>query len=251
MQFEQLILIFARVAGFMFAAPIFSSPSIPGRIKASIAMIISILIFPYVDVINIDLGPYMLRFLIYIFSELAIGIILGTVSEFFFSAVRFAGEFIGRQIGFAMVNVLDPQTQQQVSILGFWNYLVAIMVFLSINGHHVFFKAIAQSFDYIKLSEFRLSEQLFEQILSLLSYIFIIGLQISLPLLTTMLIITVALGFVAKAVPQIQVFMLSFPLKILGGLLTYVFFIPLFSAFLVYVYNKLGEELMLCMKYMI
>ena len=246
-QFKLFLLVFFRVGGILIFAPPFNYKTIPVQLKIALILIISIIIFPVVSgtfteaansslrlpkdvtsniLLEKDTGSSLLLrdslnifgIAVSILRELAIGMVLGFASQMVFAGAKLAGEIISVQMGFGMANVFDPQSGQQNTVIAELNNLVALMIFLSLNGHHWFLSATTQSFSSIPLSGFKYSETLAQQIFSLFGDMFVISLKISAPVLTVLLISSVILGIISRVVPQFNILMMSFPIKITVGL---------------------------------
>ncbi|MEM3112633.1 MAG: flagellar biosynthetic protein FliR, partial [Candidatus Anstonellales archaeon] len=136
-----------------------------------------------------------------------------------FIGVQFAGELIGNQMGFGMANILDPQSGLNSPVISQFQYFVAVMIFLSIDGHHWFFRALAQSFQILSPGEIFLQGGLFKHFVDLSGKVFQIGIKIIAPIMAILIFTQLALGIVARMVPQINLLISSFPLTIGLGLI--------------------------------
>ena len=143
--FKVFILILIRVSVVLFLFPIFGSRVFPPLAKAGLALIVTMTLLPIVNLNNFNFPENTISILLLIISELMIGLILGLFARLFFSAAQLAGHIISFQMGFGMINVLDPQTGAQVSILDQIAYWVVIIVFLLLNGHHILISSMADS----------------------------------------------------------------------------------------------------------
>lgn len=132
------------------------------------------------------------------------------------------------QIGFGMVNVLDPTMNSQVPLTGNFIYILATLFFLIIDGHHILLSALYKSYSLLPIGGFVFSETLVDNMLSIFIEVFIIGFKISIPVIAAVLLAEVALGILSKTVPQMNVFVVGMPLKIGIGLMTLLFMMPVF-----------------------
>ena len=153
-------------------------------------------------------------------------------------------------MGFAIANVMDPATSAQVPILAQFNNLFAVVIFLSLNVHHVFISAIYESFQVVPFFSFQLSGGLMEQVMTLVRNMFVTGIKIGAPIVAVMLITTVALGVIARTVPQMHIFIVGMPLKILVGLVFLMIVTPYFLSALKDIFHDLGNTLYVLMKLM-
>jgi flagellar biosynthetic protein FliR len=128
------------------------------------------------------------------------------------------GQLVGFQTGFAIVNILDPQSGSQVSILGNMAYLVAITLFLILNGHHILLSAMRESFAIINPGSLGLNRQIFQEIMQVSGDMFVIALRIGAPAIAALLFVSVAFGLITKLIPQMNVMIVLFPIKIVIGL---------------------------------
>lgn len=245
-QYEIFLLVFVRVTGIFVIAPVFSRNNIPNIMKIGFAFLISILIFNFVEVKNVSFSEYQLIGLI--IKELIIGILIGFVAYLFFSALYVAGQLIDMQVGFGMVNVFDPQQKTQVPITGNFLYIIAILIFLITNQHHILIKAVASSYKIVPIGTFILNNLLIDQMINVFTEIFVIGFKISSPILATIFLTNVLLGILARTMPQMNVFMLGMPLKIVVGIVTLIVMMPLFVSIFQYIFDNMYKEIFILLK---
>ncbi len=217
-QFKIFFLILIRVSVVLFLFPIFGGNMLPVLAKAGFALLLSFIFFP---VIHVDPGLFPsrpLQFLILVASELIIGLCLGMTVRLFFGGVQLAGQMVGFQMGFAIINVMDPQTGRQVSIIDQIGYWVALLVFLSLNGHHTFISALGESFELVDVGVITLKRGFFPHMLSMASDLFLIAVKIGAPAIAALLFTSAAFGISAKFAPQMNILIAAFPVKIIVGL---------------------------------
>ena len=229
-QFKAFILILIRVSVVLYMFPVFGSTMFPNLAKAGLALAFSMVLFPVVQ-INLQFFPEnIVEFMMLMVSEFFIGMVLGLSVRMFFAAVEVAGQMIGFQMGFAVINVFDPQTGSQVSIVDQIGYLVIVLVFLSLNGHHALINALTESFQIVDIGLFSLKEGLFEQIISISAQMFVLAVKIGAPAIIALLFTSTAFGICAKFAPQMNVLIAAFPIKIVVGLLFLGLFFQLSAA---------------------
>jgi flagellar biosynthetic protein FliR len=131
-------------------------------------------------------------------------------------------------MGFSVANVIDPMTSQMSSVITELQYLIAMLVFLTVNAHHLFFQAIIQSYALLAPLSFHFSGQLMQFIFDTSRDIFVIALKISAPIMAVMIFTNVGLGVMARTVPQMNIFIVGFPLQISLGLIFLGITAPLF-----------------------
>jgi flagellar biosynthesis protein FliR len=241
--FYGMLLIFLRVAAIVFSAPLFDSGSIPVYFKAALALSVSVLLLPTVSsrVSVIDLS--LMELVLGIIAEIGVGIAIGLSAKLLFTGIQLAGQIAGYQMGFAVANVVDPSTSAHIPILGQIYNLTAMLLFLSINAHHMFFSALVDSYTIIPPLSVHVGPQLVEMMMKLASGMFIIAIRVGAPLIVVMLLTTVGFGIVARTVPQIHIFIVAMPLKILLGLVFMIVIAQHMSAFLIDLFASYGRSL--------
>ncbi len=218
-----------RVSGFFVTAPFFGYRAVPKSIKIPIVLTLAYTVGPLVT----GLGPVRPDSLWQIggwaVSELAIGAIIGFGFSALFIAVRMAGDLIGLQMGFAIVNVIDPNSTEQVSLIGEFKFIVAMLILLVIDGHHLMITALLDTYRLIPIGTAHFGDNAFNQIVRLTATVFVTAVKIGAPIMITLLLTDVALGIVARTVPQMNIFIVGFPLKIGIGFLILGLSLPLLA----------------------
>lgn len=228
-EIEIFILILARTSALIFLFPIFGSQSIPLPAKVGLCFFIAVLIFPLMDGTLGPIPKQVIPFLMMLSKEVLVGLILGFVATTLFAGIQVAGQLAGMQMGFGIVNAIDPQTQQNMSVIAHFQTLVATMIFLTLDGHLFFLSGIKKSFEVIPIFGLSLSPSLFDEIMLIGAGIFVAGIKIGAPVIAALLLTSVALGIMAKVFPQMNVFFVGMPLKIGLGIIVIVLSLPLFS----------------------
>ncbi len=221
------ILVLVRVSGIVSTAPIFGDSNVPNQIKVAISLAFALILHPFVPPITVSLNNVS-HYLLLVAGELLIGLVLGMVGQILFAAVQFAGELTGLQMGLGMANVMDPQTEQQISIIAQFEYVIAAMVFLAMDAHHVVIQAMVHSYTFLTPGTIDLSKGLVQEIISLSAGIFALGLQLGAPLIVSLFLANIIMGFMARAVPQMNIFVVGFPFSILLGLVLLGIGMPFF-----------------------
>ncbi len=155
------------MSGLFSTMPVFGSNSVPVQAKVGLIAVTSFIVFSVATLPPIDLTISIWKLAIMLAGELAIGLTIGFATQLIFTAVQLSGQIIGFQMGFAIVNVMDPTTNSQVSITSQFQSLVALLIFLSINGHHWLISAASASFDIIPILGFVPSKGLVEMMVLL------------------------------------------------------------------------------------
>jgi flagellar biosynthetic protein FliR len=239
---ELFLLIFVRMTGLFVIAPIFGR-NMPTYVKIGIALASAILMANVVKVDHvIEINGYLL-YAFYIIKEFIVGVVIGFVAYALFTSIYVAGQIIDMQIGFGMVNVFDPVTNIQVPITANLYYMVAMLIFLATNGHHVLIKALYQSFKLVPITSAGIGPNMKDNIIGVFQQMFSIGFKIAAPILAAILIADVVLGIISKTIPQMNVFVLGMPLKILVGIVLIMITIPAFIYIITMISDKMNIEI--------
>ncbi len=224
-----VVLSFMRVSGFVFSAPVLGSKVVPGAIKVWFSLAIALVLAP---VIKLDAGMVSLgdfRFFILAGREVLLGILIGFVCSLFVQGVEFAGHLVGLQMGFAASTLFDPLSRNQVSVIGRFQALLALVLFLLMNGHHVMLSTLAESYKALPPSVGGFSPVAGRNLITLTSGVFTLAVRISVPVLISLLMVETGLALLAKTVPQMNIFIVGFPVKIALGLTVLALSIPYFT----------------------
>ena len=208
-------LIGLRIAGVMSFAPFFTSTSFPPRIKAAFTFVLTALLYPLCRVPASPLTPGGWAGIV--LSETIVGVAIGLSLQFIFEGVLVAGQVGGFQLGFSLVNVIDPQTNVETPVLSTFHQLFALLLFLQMNVHHWILHGIVKSFDYVPVGSAVMSAGMMKELFHDAAAMFLVGIQIAAPLLFATVVIDVTVGFLSKASPQLPAILLSIPMKSLAG----------------------------------
>ena len=238
---DVFLLIFVRVLAFFMYLPIISSMNIPMQVRITVAVCLSAVIFSSGTVTAGFYDDTITGYIMLIAHEFITGVFLGYILYFIFAAVLYAGQIIDYMIGFAMVNVLDPMTQIQVPIVGNLLYLLVSVMIVITGGVHSFVHAFFYTYQILPIGVGSLvgNAPLAWYALMLLTNFLLMGVKIALPIIASLMVIDAALGILVKTVPQMNVFIVGMPMKILIGLiLLFTILIPSFG----FVFNQLFEN---------
>lgn len=236
---ELFLLIFVRMTGLFVTAPIFGRKNIPVYLKIGFAFTTAILMASVIKVDHIIATDSFLIYAGYIIKEFIVGVVIGYVAYIVFTSIYVAGQIIDMQIGFGMVNVYDPISNIQVPVTANLYFILAMIIFLVTNGHHVLIKALFQSFNLVPLGTAGIGPKMLDNIIGVFQQLFSIGFRIAAPIVAAVLITDVVLGIISKTIPQMNVFILGMPLKILIGLIIIMITIPAF----IYIVTMLTDNI--------
>ncbi len=224
------MLVFIRVSIIMMFIPVFGSPVVPWITKMGFCGFLALIVASSLntDVSGLGNGELFMSIVTDFLMATAVGLII----RFIFDGIQLAGEYISYQMGLTVMNVIDPLSNTQISIISQLKQLLALLIFFIINGHHYLIKAMVSSFEYIPVGSHVVSKEFLKEIIIISSRIFLIALKLSSPILVAMFVTNVAMGIIARAMPQINIFMLSFPIYIGLCLIIMGIFIPFILKFI-------------------
>jgi flagellar biosynthesis protein FliR len=250
-QVEAFILVLLRVSAIVVTIPVISDQSVPVRVKAALSIMITLIIFPVVLPKIPEPSNYQLLILLYrMAGEVMIGLIIGFAARLIFAGIQMAGDMIGFQMGLSIANVIDPMTSDQVSIITELQYLIAMLLFLAVDAHHIFFSALIQSYSILSPLTFHFSGQLMQLIFDFSKEMFVIAVKLGAPLMAVMIFSNVGLGIVARTVPQINVFIVGMPLQIAIGLIFLGLTAPLYIKLTQGLFGNLEAKIIHLLRFM-
>ncbi|HKJ98041.1 MAG TPA: flagellar biosynthetic protein FliR [Desulfotignum sp.] len=217
-QFKTYLMVLMRISIILFMFPVFSSNAFPAMLKTGFAMVLSLVLY---SVVPVDLTRFpedAVSTGLMIGAEFLIGLTLGLCLRIFLGSIQLAGQIIGFQMGFAMINVVDPQTGANVSIMDQLGYWVGVVIFLVLNGHHVMISALVDSFTLVPLGFFMMPQPMLAKMMELMAHLFLLAVKIGAPVIAALMFVSAAFGLVAKFSPQMNVMIVAFPVKIIVGL---------------------------------
>jgi flagellar biosynthetic protein FliR len=247
-QLQMFFLVFLRLGAILMSIPIFGGKNIPFVFKAGLAISVSVILFPILEIEALPHHLEALPFGIGILTEIMLGVMIGLSVNLIFAGVQLAGQLIGYQMGFAIANVMDPQTGNQASILAGLQNMTALLLFLAFNAHHWFLRTLVDSFKLVPIFDFKISSSMAEHFFRLAGNMFIIAVKVAAPVMAALLVTSVCLGLVARTVPKMNVFLVGMPLKIGLGLLFVAFSLPYLASFLKQIFLGLGDGILLILK---
>jgi flagellar biosynthetic protein FliR len=226
LQLQIFLLVFIRIAAVFMTAPIISSSNVPAMVKIGLAFLVAFIIYPVLPH-DIQLPREVLSYGLIAINQVMLGVILGYASYLIFTAIQLSGQIIDLQMGFGIVNVMDPMSNTQVSVIGQFEFILGVLIFLSINGHHMLFQAMVDSFRIVPLLNVGITEATANKLADLFFNVFVIAFKIAGPATLALLLTNVTLGFIARSIPQMNVFMVGLPLNIIVGLVAVMMSLPI------------------------
>ena len=225
--FLALFLIFLRVTSFFIMTNVFFPKGTPNTLKAMFSLIFAFALLGGIDYTSIQEVTSNYFLIIYMFFEVANGIILGLISNIAFEVVLMAGSLIDVHIGLSMVNTIDPNSETNTTITGNLLHYVALVIFFIVDGHHMLIKSLIESFILLPIGKGLLYGDTMMTMIEIIANYFVIGLKIALPIVLIILLADVCMGLISRAVPQINVMILGLPVKMLIGIIAISISLPI------------------------
>lgn len=227
-----------RISVVLFLLPFFGGNSIPKPVKATLVLVLSLAVWPQLSFPGTLFPAHGIDMALMFIGELLLGLILGLLVNILFGAVQFGGQIIGFQMGFAMVNVMDPITGVSNAVTAHFLYMCTMLTFLVLNGHLFLLEAVGMSFEYIPPGGLLLTPTLANHIFEFSNLMFVLAIKIAAPVMAALFLIDLSLALISRAAPQMHVLVLGFPVKISVG---FFFLGFLFSIMTLYVTDFLRE----------
>lgn len=237
------LLVLLRASGLFLIAPIFSDNTIPKSIRVGMVIILSGIIVSALNHPEIQSITSLWELTGLAIKEIMIGFVIGITFKFIFMGIKTGGGILGYQLGFAMVSLPDVDTSGQVSIIARFWVLIATLIFLVINGHHMVITALVDSYRAIPVGMASMTAPVSEILIKCSGYVFIIAIKLAAPITVTLFLTDVSLGLISKVMPSMNVFFVGFPIKVGVGLATVAMSLPLFAYILENFVNLLDSEM--------
>lgn len=242
-QWSVLFLMFVRITALVTVLPFFSWRGVPALAKIGFSAVLAYLLFLVQSPASQPLQDHFFLHILAAGSEVLFGLALGFAVMLIFAAIRIGGQLIDMQAGLMMSSIFDPQAGSHVTLFGQFYYLFAIVFYMSVNGHHMLFAALARSFDLVPPGGTVFQASLVPHFMHLFFQMFVIAFQLAAPVVMVLIFSDLALGLISKTVPQLHVFMVGMPLK--AGVALFIIYIifPYFAQVLETVFTQLHGNL--------
>ncbi len=218
-----------RIGGFFVVAPFWGHRVLPAKVKIPVALTLAVSVGPLVSTLAPVSPDSLWTAGGWAIHEIVIGALIGFGFATLFWAVRMAGDLVGLQMGFAIVNVIDPNATGQVSLIGEFKYILALLILLVLDGHHLMITSLVDSYRLVPMASGQFGSSAYDQIVRLTATIFVTSIKIGAPMMIALLLTDVSLGIVSRTVPQMNIFIVGFPVKIGIGLLILAASLPLLA----------------------
>jgi len=209
------VLIGLRIGALMSMAPFFGDEGLSVRSKAALTVTFTILLLPVhrPQIIPVTIGGWLQAAV----GETILGLSMALAVNLVFEAARLAGQIMGFQLGYSLVNIIDPQTSVDTPVMSVFTYTFALLIFLQLNVHHWILRGLAHSYEVVAPGQAVLTLSGTSALLHGAVGLWRAAVQISAPLVATALTIDVLLAFVAKASPQLPVLLVGMAIKAMAG----------------------------------
>ena len=232
---------FVRIFALIMVAPITGEKEVPSRIKIGLAILI-VIVLPLPQLDN-NLTIYSLMGIWIIAQQIMIGIIIGFTIQLTFMAVRFSGELIGMQMGLGIATFYDPIGGPSTSVLSRLINIIALLIFLSLDGHLWLLYGLANSFNIIPIGLSPLRQNGYLELIEISGLLFTNGIMLALPLMTLLLIINLSLGLLNRITPQLSIFVVGYPLTLFCGLIMLSYLISSLPSFIEFILEQIFSSI--------
>ncbi len=216
-EFLSFLLTLARISIVLFLFPIFDSRSVPRTVKGALCLLLSLALWPVVALSGISMPAHPFDLLLLVIGEVILGLVLALAVNCFFAGIQSGGEILAMQMGFSMIQFADPVSGRTTGLVANFLYMITSLLFLAFNGHLMLIHAFAYTFQALPAGELFLSTDLMNDMIKLVSTVFIFAVRLAAPVMVVLMMAEAALGLMNRAAPQIHVMEVGFPLKISVG----------------------------------
>ncbi len=227
----------ARILGLFSTGPIFSNIGIPQNVRVLVGIAITLAIVPTLPAMPATPAASWVGLAILV-QQVVIGALLGISLRIAFVAVELAGDLIGLQMGLSFAVFYDPTNSGQTAVVTEFFSLLAVLLFLSLNGHLLMLSLLAQSFTLLPVSIVPFAAKGYSVLLAWATTMFVAGVLLSLPLIAALLIANIAMGVLSRVAPQLNLFAVGFPVTIVAGFVVVAISLPYFAAALANLYEQ-------------
>ncbi|MDL2285321.1 flagellar biosynthetic protein FliR [Desulfovibrio sp. OttesenSCG-928-F07] len=215
--FFGFVLTFIRVSLLIFLMPFFGGESIPMQVKALVCLIFTIAIWPAQGIPGEFFPAHPMNLVLLVAGELVLGMSLALMVNFIFAGIQLGGQIIGFQMGFSMLSLADPATNQQLVVTSFLANSVGMAVFLALDGHLFLLHGLMSSFELMPPGSLFIDSHAVFDMVKLSAQMFVLAVKVAGPVLASLFMVELALALMAKTAPQMNLLAMGFPIKIAVG----------------------------------
>lgn len=229
---ETFLFIFLRFTGMIIVSPVFGRKNLPPILRIGFCLIMSIIIMLLLPQSQYTQSHHLFVFAINAIKEIALGMVMGYITLVVFSIAIGAGQIIDMQIGFGMSGFFDQQMGMQIAITGNFLNIILLLVFFATDGHHKLIQIMFGSFELIAPGKVLFNISAVQMLVLYFGWFMILVIQVAMPIIAVSILTELALGVIVKTMPQMNVFVVGIPLKIILGLVVMMLFLSAFVMFL-------------------
>jgi flagellar biosynthetic protein FliR len=228
--------------------PLYSVQSVPAITKVLLALLLALILFPIVGWQKLGAGWQSELLLGFIIKEVLTGLMLGYLTRLMFFTISSAGEMVSVSMGLSSAQLFNPALNHSSTSLEQFKTLLASLIFLSINGHHIFLQGLVTSFSALPIHDVPFRGLNLQQIATIGQGVLEAAIRLASPVVIAILMMNLALGIIGRAIPQINILSMGFGITIFAGFGALVISLPLFSAQVQHVLQQMSEYLFAAMK---
>ncbi len=236
-------MVLVRVSTVIYIMPLFGARFLPDQWKIAFSVVLAVLVSFFLKAPAAGMSITAAGLFLSAIREVVIGLVIGLTTGFIFYAVMLWGQVISTQMGLGLANVIDPQAGTDISVLSQFYYMFAVVLFLSIDGHHMLIEGIVDSYIYFPLGGSGIPAGSLGEFISFSGQVFVIAVRLAASMIVLLLLVSTTLGVIARTVPQMNIFIVGFPLKLLVGLFGMVVSTPYVARALIEMFKRIPMDL--------
>jgi flagellar biosynthetic protein FliR len=227
------MLVFGRAAGLIVSAPFWGSQVVPLVVRLWVALLLAVATYPLAQVVSLPGGITLMSVFIALTGEIFLGLMLGWIAQLLFAGMRLAGQEMEIKSGLGLIQLVDPHEGGHSGVFAALLELMAGLLFFAMNGHHLLIQALSASYKVFPLAGEKFATRLIEGLVGSTGEIFSIALRVSAPVVVGLILCDIVLGILSRAIPQMNVFLVTQPLQFGFGILLLMLSLPAVTWFFV------------------
>ncbi len=241
LNFDIMLLVLARISGIVFISVIFGRRNVPAVFYIGLIVSLTYILVAYYPIFghnSLEVNSYaQLAFLT--IRELTVGAIMGYISLLMFSALLLAGQLVDTHIGFGIVNVLEPHQNIQIPLIGNFYNVLALVLFFAVNGHHSLIRLLVYSYEVMPPGKVEIDSGISIIMLDMFIEYFVLGVKLAVPVIASAFLAEIVFGILIRIMPQMNIFIIGLPFKILLGLAMLFFMVPIYIDLFEGIFNNM------------
>ena len=217
-------------------APVFGARGVPGVVRLSLAASLSVIVYPLISATKPSIPIELLPYIAVVIKEVLVGLVIGFVIYTMSAVLTGAGQLIDFQMGFTMGAAIDPVYGVQTPMMGNFQMILATMLLLATNSHYYLIAAMVKSYAYIPINPSNLPSN-YLYYAQLVANVFALAIQLAMPIFGALLVSDIGVGLLSRTVPQLNIFSIVFPVKIIFGFVILYLAVPFFGESISHLFN--------------